>query len=126
MIHTYKLKDIVRLNIALKMILNNNDLGIDQSLKFKLLGVMKDIETPVANFENARVHKVKEYGKENKDGDFSISKDDIESMKKFKNDIDNILDSNVEVDIHKLKPNDVFDKGLSTDFLMALYPIITE
>ena len=60
------------------------------------------------------------------DGDFSISKDDIESMKKFKNDIDNILASNVEVDIHKLKPNDVFDKGLSTDFLMALYPIITE
>ena len=126
MVETYKLKDIVRLNIALKMILNNNNLGIDKSLKFKLLGVMKDIETPVANFENARVEKVKEYGKENKDGDFSISKDDIESMKKFKNDIDNILDSNVEVDIHKLKPNDVFDKCLSTDFLMALYPIITE
>ena len=125
-----KLKDILNLNQILKMIIDNSGLNIDALFKFKLLGTMKNIEVPVNNFDIIRNEKIKEYGKETEDenGNKSIGIDttDEESMKKFSNDLNKILDSDVEVNIQKLKPSDVFDKGLPAEYLVGLYPIIEE
>ena len=41
-------------------------------------------------------------------------------------DMDKIVDSDVEINIQKLKASDVFDKGLPADYLVGLYPIIEE
>ena len=125
-----KLKDILNINQILKMIIDNSELNIDTLLKFKLLGIMKNIEVPINNFNTIRNEKIKEYGKETEDenGNKSIGIDttDEESMKKFSNDLNKILDSDVEVNIQKLKPSDVFDKGLPAEYLVGLYPIIEE
>ena len=121
-----KLSTILELNNMLKAIIDNTELKIDSLLKFKLLGILKNIEIPVNNFEAVRNEKIREYGKENDEGNIGISADDTESMEKFTNDMNEVINSDVEVNIQKLKAVDVFDKGLPADYLVGLYPIIEE
>ena len=121
-----KLGIVLDLNAMLKAIIDNTELKIDSLLKFKLLGILKNIEIPVNNFEAVRNEKIREYGKENDEGNIGISADDTESMEKFTNDMNEVINSDVEVNIQKLKAADVFDKGLPADYLVGLYPIIEE
>ena len=121
-----KLGIVLELNNMLKAIIDNTELKIDSLLKFKLLGILKNIEIPVNNFEAVRNEKIPEYGKENDEGNIGISADDTESMEKFTKDMNEVINSDVEVNIQKLKATDVFDKGLSADYLVRLYPIIEE
>ena len=121
-----KLGIVLELNNMLKAIIDNTELKIDSLLKFKLLGILKNIEIPVNNFEAIRNEKIREYGKENDEGNIGISVDDTESMEKFTNDMNEVINSDVEVNIQKLKAVDVFDKGLPAEYLVGLYPIIEE
>ena len=123
-----KLGNILEINNVLKSIIDNTELKIDALFKFKLLGIMKSFEIPIANFEVIRNDKIKEYGKELEDenGNTSIGIDanDKDAITKFSKDINKVIDSEVEVNIEKLKAIDVFDKGLPTEYLVKLYPII--
>ena len=125
-----KLGNILEINNVLKSIIDNTELKIDALFKFKLLGIMKSFETPIANFEVIRNDKIKEYGKELEDenGNKSIGIDanDKDTIAKFSKDINKVIDSEVDVNINKLKSVDVFDKGLPADYLVRLYPIIEE
>ena len=121
-----KLGIVLELNNMLKAIIDNTELKIDSLLKFKLLGILKNIEIPVNNFEAIRNEKIREYGKENDEGNIGISADDKESMEKFTNDLNEVINSEVEVNIQKLKATDVFDKGLPAEYLVGLYSIIEE
>ena len=121
-----KLGIVLDLNAMLKAIIDNTELKIDSLLKFKLLGILKNIEIPVNNFEAVRNEKIREYGKENDEGNIGISADDKESMEKFTNDLNEVINSEVEVNIQKLKATDVFDKGLPAEYLVGLYSIIEE
>ena len=125
-----KLGNILEINNVLKSIIDNTELKIDALFKFKLLGIMKNLEVPIANFNVIRDEKIKEYGKELEDenGNKSIGIDanDKEAIAKFSEDINKVIDSEVEVNIEKLKAIDVFDKGLPTEYLVKLYPIIEE
>ena len=125
-----KLGNVLEINNVLKSIIDNTELKIDALFKFKLLGIMKSFEIPIANFEVIRNEKIKEYGKELEDenGNKSIGIDanDKEAIAKFSEDINKVIDSEVEVNIEKLKAIDVFDKGLPTEYLVKLYPIIEE
>lgn len=126
MIMKIKLGIVLDLNTMLKAIIDNTELKIDSLLKFKLLGILKNIEIPVNNFEAIRNEKIREYGKESDEGNISISADDTESIEKFTKDMNEVINSDVEVNIQKLKSVDVFDKGLPAEYLVGLYPIIEE
>ena len=121
-----KLGTVLDLNAMLKAIIDNTELKIDSLLKFKLLGILKNIEIPVNNFEAIRNEKIREYGKENDEGNIGISAEDTESMEKFTNDLNEVINSEIEVNIQKLKATDVFDKGLPAEYLVGLYSIIEE
>ena len=125
-----KLGNILEINNVLKSIIDNTELKIDALFKFKLLGIMKSFEIPIANFEVIRNDKIKEYGKELEDenGNKSIGIDanDKDAIAKFSEDINKVIDSEVDINIEKLKAIDVFDKGLPTEYLVKLYPIIEE
>ena len=121
-----KLGIVLELNNMLKAIIDNTELKIDSLLKFKLLGILKNIEIPVNNFEAVRNEKIREYGKENDEGNIGISVDDTESMEKFTKDMNEVINAEVEVNIQKLKATDVFDKGLPAEYLVGLYSIIEE
>ena len=125
-----KLGNVLEINNVLKSIIDDTELKIDALFKFKLLGIMKNIEVPIANFEVIRNDKIKEYGKELEDenGNKSIGIDanDKDTIVKFSEDINKVIESEVDVNIEKLKAIDVFDKGLPTEYLVKLYPIIEE
>lgn len=125
-----KLGNVLEINNVLKSIIDNTELKIDALFKFKLLGIMKNFEIPIANFEVIRNEKIKEYGKELEDenGNKSIGIDanDKDTIVKFSEDINKVIESEVDVNIEKLKAIDVFDKGLPTEYLVKLYPIIEE
>ena len=74
--------------------------------------------------------KIKEYGKETEDENgnksIGIGVDDKDAIAKFSEDINKVIESEVDVNIEKLKAIDVFDKGLPTEYLVKLYPIIEE
>lgn len=125
-----KLGNIWEINNVLKSIIDNSELRIDALFKFKLLGIMKSFEIPIANFEVIRNDKIREYGKELEDENgnksIGIDADDKEAITKFYEDINKVIESEVDVNINKLKSIDVFDKGLPADYLVKLYPIIEE
>ena len=125
-----KLGNVLEINNVLKSIIDNTELKIDALFKFKLLGIMKSFENPIANFEVIRNEKIKEYGKELEDENgnksIGIDADDKEAITKFSEDINKVIESEVDVNINKLKSIDVFDKGLPADYLVKLYPIIEE
>ena len=125
-----KLGNVLEINNVLKQIIDNTELKIDALFKFKLLGIMKSFEIPIANFEVIRNEKIKEYGKELEDENgnksIGIDADDKETIAKFSEDINKVIDSEVDINIEKLKAIDVFDKGLPTEYLVKLYPIIEE
>ena len=125
-----KLGNVLEINNVLKQIIDNTELKIDALFKFKLLGIMKSFEVPIANFNVSRDEKIKEYGKETEDENgnksIGISVDDKDAIAKFSEDINKVIDSEVDVNIEKLKAIDIFDKGLPTEYLVKLYPIIEE
>ena len=125
-----KLGNVLEINNVLKSIIDNSELKIDALFKFKLLGIMKSFEIPIANFEVIRNDKIREYGKELEDENgnksIGIDADDKEAITKFSEDINKVIESEVDVNINKLKSIDVFDKGLPADYLVKLYPIIEE
>ena len=125
-----KLGNVLEINNVLKSIIDNTELKIDALFKFRLLGIMKNLEVPIANFNVIRDEKIKEYGKELEDenGNKSIGIDanDKDAIAKFSEDINKVIDLEVDVSIEKLKAIDVFDKGLPTEYLVKLYPIIEE
>ena len=125
-----KLGNILEINNVLKSIIDNTELKIDALFKFRLLGIMKNLEVPIANFNVIRDEKIKEYGKETEDENgnksIGISVDDKDAIDKFSKDINKVIESEVDVNIEKLKAIDVFDKGLPTEYLVKLYPIIEE
>ena len=76
------LNKVLGINDTLKRLIDNDGLKINLSLKFKLLGIMKSLELPVANFEYINNEKIREYGKEQEDGKIIISpEDDLNHLK---------------------------------------------
>ena len=121
-----KLSEVLNINNLLKTIIDNNNVKIDPLFKFKLLGIMKNIESDVMNFETIRNEKIREYGKADEEGNIRILTEDEESMKKFTDDMNSVVNSDVDVNFSKLKPADVLDKGLLAEYLVSLYSIIKE
>ena len=125
-----KLGNVLEINNVLKQIIDNSELKVDDVVKCRLLGIRKNLEVPIANLTVIRDEKIKEYGKETEDENgnksIGISVDDKEAIAKFSEDINKVIDSEIDVNIEKLKAIDVFDKGLPTEYLVKLYPIIEE
>ena len=120
----FKTGEILSLNQTLKMIIDDQEANVDALFKFRLLGIMKSIEGHVANFETIRNEKIMEFGKETEDGNIQIPKEDTDSIMKFNDSIMQVIDSEVTVNMDKLKASEVFNKGVNAEHLVGLYPII--
>lgn len=121
-----KLGEVLSLNKTLKSIIDDNQTKVDALFKFKLLGIMKSLEIHVANFETIRNEKIMEFGKETEDGNIQIPKEDTDAIKKFNDSLIQVIESEVGVNIDKLKASNVFNKGVKSEYLIGLYPIIEE
>ncbi len=121
-----KLSDVLNLNQTLRAIIDDSNTKVDALLKFKLLGIMKGLENHVANFEIIRNEKINEYGEKTEDCNIRISVDDKEAIQKFNDDLMKVINSEVSVNIARLKVSEVFDRGVKAEYLVGLYPIIEE
>ena len=137
-----KVGTILNYNRVLKSIIDNAT-DVNSLIKFRFLGMLKQFEPIVTNFETIRDEKIKEYGTTDNDGRIGIfePKEDafetvtdfeeahkkyVETINKFNDDLDAILDSDSEIEIKKFKYTDIIDAGLSADYLMAIYDLIEE
>jgi len=121
-----QIRELLTINQALKTIIDDKQSNVDALLKFKLLGIMKEFQPHVENFEFIRNEKIVQYGQKTKRGNYQITKDNKTAMDKFKHDIDKILMSEVSLNIEKLKASCIFDKGVKAEYLIGLYPIIEQ
>ncbi|MCI8993048.1 MAG: hypothetical protein HFG80_10095 [Eubacterium sp.] len=120
-----KLYEVLNLNEIMKKVIDDQTLKIDSLTKFKLLGIMKVLEPHIQNFEIIRNEKIKEFGKEDGDGNVLIGKEDTDAMRQFNDSLSDIINSDLNITFEKIKANDIFNKGLPAEYLVALYPVIT-
>ena len=123
---TIKLAELLNINQILKFVIDSSDIEIDSLLKFKLLGVMKSIEPIIKNFEIIRDDKIREFGTETDDGSIQITKDDMNAIQKFSDSLEDVINSDVKVNIEKIKASDIFNKGIKAEYLAQLFSIIKE
>lgn len=137
-----KVKEVLNYNRIIKAIIDNaND--VNSLVKFKLLGMLKQFEPIVANFETIRDEKIVKYGKTTEDGQTAIispKKDDFENdeefekaskeyediIKKFTSEMDEVLDSEIDIEIKKFNYDDIMNAGVPSDYLVAIYALIEE
>ena len=137
-----KIKEVLNYNQAIKAVVDNAK-DVNALVKFRLLGMAKQFEPIVANFDTVREEKIAKYGTTNESGQtgiFAPEKDKFdddkkydeavkefeETVKKFTNDIDEVLDSEADIEIKKFKYTDIMDSGLPSDYLIAIYDLIEE
>lgn len=118
-----KLKHILMLHDTLKHIIDTNK-EVNVRLKFKLLGILKCLESHVANFTTIRNEKIAEYGTEKEDGTVEIPNDDKETVQKFMEEINAVLDEDVEVHFEKLPAGELFQSNIPSEQLVKLYDAI--
>lgn len=137
-----QVKKVLDYNKIIKAIIDNEK-DIDALVKFRLLGMCKQFEPIVANFETVRDEKIMQYGTITEDGSTGIippnkenfnndeefekaQKEFEETVAKFTDDLDKVLDSEIQIEIKKFKPEDIMDAGLPADYLLAIYDLIEE
>lgn len=123
-----KLNYIITLNTIMENLINNVQ-GITPSLKFKFLGIMRELSPHVNNFETIRNDLVRKYGKTDEQGMIKVEKEDTENFNKFNEEFDKFVsETDVDIDVNKLKIKaaDIFDKGVPANYLTLLYDLIEE
>lgn len=135
-------KDAISYSRTIKSIIDSNS-NINALVKFKLLGMAKQLEPITENFERVRNENIYKYGTINENGGASIiepkrdsfdnDEDYNTAMDEYKNtvakineELKTILNSDVNVNINKFKYTEIIDAGLSADYLLDLYELIEE
>lgn len=121
-----KLGEVLETYSYLKAIIDDNKLHLDTLCKFKLLGLLKSINTYAENFETIRKEKILEYGKLNEDNTTSIDENDTENLNKFNTAMNELINSDVDLEVKFLSPEDVIDKGIPSNYLIGIYNLIKE
>lgn len=134
-----KVKDILNYNRIIKNIIDSNT-DINALIKFKMLGMLKQFEPVITNYEIVRNDKIKEYGTFTENGNYGIfvpqkdnydNEDDYqkaiaqyeETFSKFDADMNEIADSESDIKLTKFGA-EILDIGIPADYLLALYDLI--
>jgi hypothetical protein len=124
--------EVLDYNKLIKLIIDE-DKDITALAKFKLLGMCKQFESTVRNFDTVRDECIMKYGTDDGNGNKKVVIPNDESDQSVKdaynnlvNDLNVVLDSDANIEITKLKYEDVMNAGLPSDYLIALYDLIEE
>ena len=78
-----KLSEVLRINTVLKAVIEDGKVKTDALLKFRLLGIMRSIESHISSFEIIKNEKIIAYGEETEDGVFQIKPDNVNALEQF-------------------------------------------
>jgi hypothetical protein len=118
------LNNVINIYTLIMNFLKDENTELTAVFKFQLLGIVKGFESAVQNFETIRNEKIREYGEENDNGDFTINPENKENFEKFQKEISSVLDTEITMSVTKLKAEDVFKVITDPKALVILYPII--
>lgn len=121
-----KLKEVLSINSALRSLIDGSDIQLDAKLKFKILTILKQLESHVANFEILRNEKIQECGTKDDEGNYTIFKDDTENIRKFADAMNDLAESDVDVAISKIKASEIMQYAIPSEVLVGVYDIIEE
>lgn len=136
------INDVLSYNRIIKSFIDNAT-DVNSLIKFKMLGMVKQFEPVVQNFNTIRDDLIGKYGEENGDGSIGIfepKKENYESdkefedaMKKYENtiksfneEIESIVNSEADIKINKFKAEEIMNAGIPSDYLVVLYDLIEE
>lgn len=131
-------KTVLKLYQVVKAIIDNENIPVKPATKFQLLCTVKKFEPVVENYEKIRNELIQKYGKnevkevtdENGEtkqeatGNIFIDEKDHDSFKQFQNEINSVIESTVDVDLKKFKPEEIFNMGIPSDYLSGLFEMI--
>lgn len=137
-----KVKDAINYNHIIKSIIDNST-DVSALVKFRFLGVAKQLEAIEENFKSIRNEKIEKYGTVDETGNLGIftpkredyeddaefdkaQQDYADTVNKLNSELKDVLDDEADVEIKKFKYTDIIDAGLSADYLVALYDFIEE
>lgn len=116
---------------------------INALVKFRLLGMLKQFEPIVQNYEKVREDYITKHGSTDESGRFGIfppkqnegeADEDFKNrvteyeniLKNFNTALDEILNSESNIEIKKFKYTEIMDAGIPSDYLVAIYDLIEE
>ena len=121
----------------------DNATDINSLAKFRLLGMLKQFEPIEQNYNTIREDNIRKLGTMSDDGRFGIFEpkreafedddsfntafEDYEkTIKAFDDALNEVLNSESDIEIKKFKYGDIMNAGIPTKYLVAIYDLIEE
>ena len=121
----------------------DNATDINSLAKFRLLGMLKQFEPIEQNYNTIREDNIRKLGTMSDDGRFGIFEpkreafedddsfntafEDYEkTIKAFDDALNDVLNSESDIEIKKFKYGDIMNAGIPTKYLVAIYDLIEE
>lgn len=116
---------------------------VDTIIRFRFLQMAHQFKPIVENFQTIRDEKIGQYGSAHENGQFGIIEPDKDSydnedeyksaykeyeatVEKFRNELDEILESDAKIEIETFKPEEIINSGLPTNYMLMLYDLIEQ
>lgn len=136
------INDVLNYNKAIMTIIDNIN-NMPALVKFKMLGMCKQFEPIVSNFDSIRQDKIRQYSNNKENGSSGIimpNKDDFENddeytkavaeyedcIKKFTDDIKELLNSEADITVKKFKVDEIMNVGIPSEYLISVYDLMEE
>lgn len=125
-----KVYQVNNIHTRIKNVIENKDVDIKATFKFKLLRLYSEVQNIVKDFEMTKDGLVNKYGTDVLDSEGNITQKRVSPEDKtwadFVKEINAVADSNVDIDITPITADELFEMGLDIDALADLVPIVEE
>lgn len=120
-----KLEDLLNYNSLFQTIIDKGT-NVKPTIKFKLLGYIKQFSPYLENFETVRNDLVMKYGEEDESGNYKVDPNSTDTWKKFESEFTALVRQEIDVNLPKIKANEIMSSGIPAKYLVGLYDLIEE
>lgn len=126
-----KIYNVINIYTTVKVLIENDNLK-DSILKFKMLGLLKSLEVPMSNYQTIQYDTIKKLGTPvlndngEETGNYTIPSENKEAVEKYIQTMNKLGETEIDILLDKFKASEIFNKSISAEQLIHLYPIIEE
>ena len=127
---TLKVYQVNNIHACIKKVIENKDIDIKATFKFKLLRLYSEIQNIAKDFDMTKDGLVNKYGTDVLDSEGNVTSKRVSPEDKtwadFVKEINAVADSDVDIDVTPISTEELFEMGLDVDELASLVPIVEE